>query len=431
MAFSSGSSRVDLVLGKLCLALGLPVVASDPSEAPRQLQPKGLPKILGEHQKLFTLVAAGLILFIRKTDVWLTPQFWAEDGKIFFEQALQQGSAAIFTPYAGYYHFLLRCIAAVAAQFDVFWAPTLYVYCSLAVLLGVVAQVFSPRIALPYKPVLALAIVLVPHAGEVFLNLANLQWITALGLLLILLKQDAKSKLEELGDAGAVLALGLTGPFVVMLLPLFALRVIRFRSRASIILLTTAFLAAAVQLHSLLTSPPMPGTELSLLEGLEVAGFRTFGRLLFGGRVGTKLGMGWIAAVGWFFGLGVVWLSWKQSGRRWELLFLWTTFLVMTAAGIARSPEKLLMYYMLGDRYFFLPNIIGSWMIIMLFPRWPRLVLLATVMSLVANSFEFRAAPFKDHHWRKTAERISAGETVHVIVNPDFMAFDHVASPRL
>jgi hypothetical protein len=56
-----------------------------------------------------------LILLLRRPEMVTHPEFWGEDGRIFFVQADTEGARALVTPYRGYHHFLLRVVAAAAA----------------------------------------------------------------------------------------------------------------------------------------------------------------------------------------------------------------------------------------------------------------------------------------------------------------------------
>lgn len=391
------------------------------------------------HRGKLTLVGAALILFVRKTDVWILPQFWAEDGPIFFEHAFHGGSSVIFAPYAGYYHFLLRCIANLATHFDVYWAPTVYVYASIAVTLGVIALLFSPRIHLPYKPLLAFSIVALPHTGEVFLNLTNLQWITAIGLLLISLKDDSPHLGDNIIDLVLIFGFGMTGPFIVFFVPVFILRVIRFRSKSSVLWLAVAAVAASIQIEALLHFPSGSNGPLNLIQAFEIAGYRTFGRLLLGGQLSESIGIPWAAVAGLAVGAIVFFFSWRDAAYRWEKLILWITFTLLIAASILRfrGQGEILLNYKMGDRYFFVPMIICLWVIILLAKRWVWLPVAALIVSFASNFGEFRFSPYQDYHWKEDAAKITAGQEVRAVLNPGFIFIDHtpvakfdIAGPR-
>jgi hypothetical protein len=58
-----------------------------------------------------TIALCLAIILYRKWDSFVNPQFWAEDGAIFFQGAHELGWSSILRPYAGYHHFLQRLLA--------------------------------------------------------------------------------------------------------------------------------------------------------------------------------------------------------------------------------------------------------------------------------------------------------------------------------
>ena len=68
------------------------------------------------------------LLFIKRPDTFLNPQFWAEDAVIFFKQAFEQGAWAFTNTYNGYYHTLPRLVALVGGCVPVLHRPAIYNY---------------------------------------------------------------------------------------------------------------------------------------------------------------------------------------------------------------------------------------------------------------------------------------------------------------
>ncbi len=125
-------------------------------------------------------VVIGVLLILRRSDALLNPQFWAEDGNLFFYQAFY-GEASIFTPYQGYFHVIPRVIALFANLFPVVYTPL--IYNSLALVL---AAICTAWFALPYfrhiindyklRIVTCVLIALMPAVSSVLLNITNIQW---------------------------------------------------------------------------------------------------------------------------------------------------------------------------------------------------------------------------------------------------------------
>ena len=51
------------------------------------------------------LIGVAAALFFRRPDAFLNPQFWAEDGTVFFKSNFYN-APSFFTPSAGYLHFI-------------------------------------------------------------------------------------------------------------------------------------------------------------------------------------------------------------------------------------------------------------------------------------------------------------------------------------
>jgi len=84
-----------------------------------------------------------------------------------------------------------RLIAAVAIHLPALYVPFFFNITALLVALGVLSRIFSSRVELPFKTLLALSVVLIPRPQDVFLTITNIQWVLALALVLLLLSADA------------------------------------------------------------------------------------------------------------------------------------------------------------------------------------------------------------------------------------------------
>jgi hypothetical protein len=83
-----------------------------------------------------------LILFSRRPEMFLHPEFWAEDGWIFFVQGDTLGPGALVTPNSGDHHYLLRLIALAAAGLDARWIPEAYISANRLIVLLIAIALF-------------------------------------------------------------------------------------------------------------------------------------------------------------------------------------------------------------------------------------------------------------------------------------------------
>ena len=112
---------------------------------------------------------------------------WAEDGQVFLSQALDRPFLAALTqPWGGYYHFLPRLVAELAAHLPLSVAPV--VFSVSAASLRALVALFAFAAARAYLPaalprlLLASVAVVLPAANlELVGNMTNLHWITLFG----------------------------------------------------------------------------------------------------------------------------------------------------------------------------------------------------------------------------------------------------------
>ncbi len=376
------------------------------------------------------------LVFARRPETFLHPQFWAEDGPVFFVQADLLHGRALVMPSAGYHHLLLRLIAGAASALDARWIPAAYCAASIIVLAGLALALFSPRLDLPYRAACALAIVLIPHTGEAIGNLTNLQWVGALGLVWLLLARDAGSARQHVTDAAIAVVLGLTGTFSILFAPLFAWRAWHRRTRASIVLGFLVSLAAGVQVWTLVHNPPPPSdAEPFTVESVWwFVGFRLPADLFLPQVWATQLPRRVLDALGLLTVGALVTVACLPGEQRERRALLVAALLAVLAATLYRARHGLTAFAGLqnGDRYLFIPKVLVVWLLI---SGWNRtgmrwITRLACAAMLIATCTRWRYERLPDRHWDDYARRIDAGEAVNdVPLNPG-ITFSHPGRHR-
>ena len=202
--------------------------------------------------------------------------------------------------------------------------------------------------------------------GEVFLNPTNLQWITALGLILTLLKRDPETAAEWGMDGGLLVLAGLTGPFSVLLAPLFVVRALMRRTRASWLIAGVVALTAGIQGWFICHAPafPNPGAWhwANLIGVLSV---RLPMTLALGEQWPVKLGCAWTAPLGAALMGGLIFLSCRWGRWRGARLLLLAALALWLLAAIKRARPDTWVFYdtFNGDRYFYGPKVLGMWLV--------------------------------------------------------------------
>lgn len=417
---------------------------------PSQVADAPLPLARAQRWLWPTLAAALLLLLLRKPDALLQPYFWAEDAAVFFRQQYLLGAAALWEPYAGYLHLVPRLLALAAELMGPpAWAPALYHAGAGLVTLGVVALVFDRRVDLPFKPLAALAIVAAPYvAGEILLNLTNVQWVTALGLLLLLMKTSVPPASPEPRwrrglDALLIVLFGLTGPFSVLMAPLFALWVAARPSRDALWRLALLAGTAALQAAFILTAPAASGVTVA-----STGVFTPDAWALLGGVMGTRLFGGAFVPAGVAPMPGglllaasvTLWvlLPWLAGARRASVALVLCTGLLIGLAGVfkARGELAAMAQVEYGPRYFFVAHVGVVWALLAAAdsPRLPRLPRRAVVALLLlawvstAASLRWQAPRLPDLHWPAQAQAIGR-EAVSIPIHPQPWRLELPARP--
>jgi hypothetical protein len=72
-----------------------------------------------------------MLLVLRRPSTITRAQFWAEDGTVFYRDALLLGWKSLYQPYAGYSHLCPRVVGLLAASFNANSAPLFFNLCAL------------------------------------------------------------------------------------------------------------------------------------------------------------------------------------------------------------------------------------------------------------------------------------------------------------
>lgn len=210
-----------------------------------------------------TVGLLALVLFLRKPDSLLNPQFWAEDA-VFFLEAYDHGLWwTLLRPTAGYLNTFPRLVAGLAALLPLRAAPLIFNLAAFVIQMLPVIYLLGERLGrwIPdrrLRVVVALVYVTVPNSYETYVILDNSQWNLALSGLLLLAADSPQGRWGRAGDLLLLALFSCTGPFSVILLPLALLNLRRQRIGAQrtwfAIQAAVVTAGAATQIFFLLTS---------------------------------------------------------------------------------------------------------------------------------------------------------------------------------
>ncbi len=357
-------------------------------------------------------VLAGL--FCRAPDAFDHPQFWAEDGSLFFRDAWTQGLRSIALPYAGYLHLAPRLVALAAEPFGAVAAPTLYVPSAVLLTLWAAGTVAAAK--LPCAPLLGSLVILVPGCGDVLGTITNAQWILQAALLAVVISPSPEGPAARANQSALCVVSGLSGPFSILVSPLAAWRVLRERRDGhgwTICALVAG--SAIVQAGFVLTSAGnvAPGVPRPLHL------FHTMLRLSLGpAGAGWPLHAACIAAMA----LALV------HERRFAAQALFYATVALAATWARYLADGAYMDHGWGERYFYMPRLFVLWCIAVCLvrpwhgPRWVGglscAVGLAALASIAADATPWTRPPLDILPWRSEAWRIDQGQAAVIRINP-------------
>lgn len=346
-----------------------------------------------------------LVLYIRKSDLFHNPQLYAEDGVILFTESYNKGWRSILMPYAGYYITYQRIIACASLASPIAYVPHCYAIGLIISLIFIIYYLFTDRVTLPHKPLLALAITLSPFQNEVFFGLANSQWILALGLLLLLFSKQPESIKSYIFEVMLFIVIGLTGPFSILFLPLYVICALWKRTRWNYLLLLLCAILATIQCYNIDNIDRALGNLNGPYAYIRVAAY--YFTHMFIGHYSVIDFNAKFLNVALFLISVVTYLALIVYGVKVRslpiIIFTLSSVIIIFATiySFKNSPHILI-----GDahRYTFIPTISFAWALICLIP-YKKMIASILLSLMLANTIIFHAhyigPHFKDYEWRK------------------------------
>lgn len=313
------------------------------------------------------IALTGLAFAILKLNgVSVESTLWAEDGKIFMQEANVLGLSSIWTPYAGYLHVYPRLVALFSTAFHPSFTPLIFfigwlaAFTSFAYIVGRKCQLIG--ISLWSAVFTLLLLVAHPHQGEVFFNLTNAQWFIGAALAIYVLIPQADN--APLYEKGLILIAAITGPFALLLLPAQLLQLVVYqdwRQRKNIYVIMA--IGALVQLFIILYSGRATQSQVdnNPSHWLQLAYlFFTFGNTSVFSQL-AALGFWWATIQAWSHSKWEVMSTQLHYHNRTLtsliLLFAAIVFCIANLVAIKGIPDKISPMAD-GARYFFIPYIL-------------------------------------------------------------------------
>lgn len=206
------------------------------------------------------ILCACFILFCRRPEALLEPQFFAEDGTIFFKDAYELPFwSSITKTYAGYFHAIPRLLAAYVSLFPAKYAPLLYNSFSLVIAAVSCSWIWLPHfrhlIRSDFARLLLVFIFLLSPNQESLMKLSYVQWYILLWLTLCCFMLPVKNWIITLLLTLVSILSVWTSAISFVLLPVWSIRSIFIEPfhklmNAAIIVSSVAFMTAVYFSHN-------------------------------------------------------------------------------------------------------------------------------------------------------------------------------------
>lgn len=385
----------------------------------------------------FFLLAYALIAS-RRPDAIFRPQFWAEDGHVWFADAYNLGWwPALFRAQDGYYQTLPRLAAALALLVPLALAPLVLNLVAIGVQALPGSLLLASRSSawgnLRFRALLAGIYVALPNCREMGAVVTSSQWIMTLCAFLVLAASTPKGNGGKLFEISLLLLCGLTGPFCIFLLPIAVFLAWKRRDQWARIRAGTLAALCLVQAWALLVVDPSvrPHFALGASPGL-------FTRILAGHvYLAALLGHNTFAAQSAPFifflfvalaGTAIVAICFAKSTVEMRL------FLVLSAMLFAASlltpsvypPPGVSVWKMMAGvsaiRYWFFPTLAFAWSLLWCLHSRPVPVKAVSACLLLLMCYgivrDWEHPPYRNLHFADQVKRFEAAPAGTAVVFP-------------
>jgi len=393
-----------------------------------------------------------VIIISRRPDAIINPQFWAEDGAIWFADAYNFGSLKpMFIAKNGYYQTVPRLTAAIAQIFPLKYVPLFFNLTAIAIQLLPILLIFSLRFErlipkLSTKIIVVLVYLLMPNISEVYINISNAQWFLALSASLIIFYNLSQNSKWHRLDLMIVFLSSISGPFVIFWFPFVLFNWIKLRNNFALQSLIVVSMAVIVQLIALLSLGRV-GFGLPLGAGWLLF-YKIFSRQIIWGSLIGPNGYFWIIdKIPWhalFFAITtalsvlIIFFAMLKAPRGIKFFSLFgglNFFAGLINPTMINGIDKPVWQVLSGAngiRYWFLPMIgflvilfWGARKTVFLPVRLMSIFFLTCMVLFTIKTFRhpenFRFTPYIDFHYQKAVKEFLAlpkGEKMAIPINP-------------
>ncbi len=389
---------------------------------------------------------AFLITVSHRPDALLNPQFWAEDGKMWYQQAYNNGIlTSLITSEAGYFQTVSRIVAAVTQLVPLAQTPLIFNLTAISIKVSVALFILSSRLdrAVPsnsLRAAFAFIYLVLPQSYETTANLTNAQWHLAFLSFLIIIAAPSRTVAWRIFDIGVVVLSAFSGPLCLLLVPVVLIRYYLTRESRLVPLIFIFLVGSAVQMTSLLLFERPSKQPLGAEPGLffRIVGGHLFFDSIFGDKnYGRVIRLGWWTDISAFFvclaGFTASVYAFIRGNLELRLMMLFSVLIIAGAlispAVSSDVPQWTAMWpEMVGSRYWLIPTFCFFACIVTIAvrseTRWIRSsavgVLCLSLIGIVADWKHPRFVDLKFAEHAARFEEAPAGQEVVIPINPNW-----------
>ena len=339
-----------------------------------------------------------ILLFLRRGMQLINPDIWNEDGIFNISSFILQGWHNLYEPVQGYLILIPKLITNISMSISFVYYPEISTYLTwIFTILVALTVVYAPT-NLKYPLLSAVFIFLIPTNAEVFgLPLFTL-WISTILLFLVALWKPNEKQITK--NTLLVLA-GLSSPVAIILIPIQLFRIIMLESKKEeFFTLILTIVISTIQL-SFIFSRKVVGAPLQIdfffLENV----FHKFFSSYYLGTFDLNTVILWVGSI-YLILLMIVYFLQNKKDVYFQILFY--LLLATIALSVSRfNPMHINPIFGGGARYFFLPYLSLSWILIYMLSKnkWYEIVIIPILVLSITTTLHGFCRTQDDLNWRK------------------------------
>lgn len=383
---------------------------------------------------LIIFFISALFIISRRVDMITYPQFWAEDGTAWFEDAYNFGFVnATLQSHTGYMQTFSRLTGGLTMLFPMQYAPLIFNIIAICIKALPVMLLFSKRFHskisnLWCKIGLTIAYIAAPNIDEAYLNVTNSHWYLAIAAFMLIITPKINNKTIQIADSIVLLITGLSGPFVFPLSIIFLIKYFYYKEKnlSHLVALGIGLIVQSISLLYNFSSRINIDLGASFFAFIKVITGQIFiagiigkngFRFIYNNFLQTNNGLDKFFYITIFFiGVTVVWITIKKGSSALKLFLLFAGLILAASLYSPMASTKIPQWQIMASpgaatRYWVIPIIAYLISIIFIFTiknAYTKIfssILLCILIISIVNNWKYNA--WQNLHFVNYAQKFS------------------------